>query len=79
MNYLTMIGSELRQARKLRFPKETMRAFAVRIGICRATLQKMEKGDLSVSLKSYYVAARMLGTTRHFKRLFEIDEAVLDG
>ena len=49
-NYLRELGGNLRRARKRRFPKDDLAAFALRIGVSRSTLQKMEKGDLTVAL-----------------------------
>lgn len=78
MQQLEALGQNLRLARKKRFPKDDMRAFALRVGISRATLQKMEKGDLSVSLKHYYQAAILLGLTAGFARLFELETSLFD-
>ena len=70
MDSLPELGSRLRQARKKRFPRDDMAAFALRIGVSRATLQKMEQGDLSVSIGRYYAAAHRLGLTAGFDALF---------
>ena len=70
-SYLPAIGQNLRKARKQRFPKESLDTFALRIGVSRAMLQKMEKGDLSVTLGRYYAAARLLGLTAPFDVLLE--------
>ncbi|WP_143247506.1 helix-turn-helix domain-containing protein [Agaribacterium haliotis] len=51
-----------------------MYAFYVRLGVSRATLQKMEKGDLSVSLEKYYRAAQLLGVQDTFDGLFDMEE-----
>jgi len=79
MNALAQLGNNLRQARKRRFPHDDMKAFALRVGISRATLQKMEQGDLSVALASYYRAAQVLELAAGFERLFEQEESLFDG
>ncbi|WP_370978732.1 helix-turn-helix transcriptional regulator [Agaribacterium sp. ZY112] len=71
---LPELGNKLRKARKSVFPKDDMYAFAVRLGVSRATLQKMEKGDLSVSLEKYYRAAQLLGVESSFDGLFDMEE-----
>lgn len=78
MSYIPSIGQQLRSARKKRFPLDDMHNFATRLGISRATLQKMEKGDLSVSLKKYYDAAELLGLKHAFDDLFQMPESLFD-
>jgi len=78
MENLSTLGKNLRQARKLRFPKDDMQAFALRLGISRATLQKMEKGDLTVSLKKYVQAAELLACADQFEKLFVIEASLFD-
>ncbi len=78
MAILEQLGAGLRQARKTKFPQDDMQAFALRIGVSRATLQKMEKGDLSVSLKQYYQAAILLGTEQGFQQLFKLEKSLFD-
>ena len=78
MNNLSILGQNLLQARKKRFPKDNMKAFSLRIGISRATYQKMEKGDLSVSLKHYFQAAKVLGVEDDFNLLFLLRESLFD-
>lgn len=68
----------LRDARKRQFPDDNLAAFALRIGVSRATLQKMEKGDLSVSIGKYYSAARVLGLTDGFERLLQMPRSLFD-
>lgn len=75
---LSYIGENLRIARKSRFPGDDMAAFALRVGISRATLQKMEKGDLSVSLKHYYQAAVLLNLEKTFSQLFKLEGSLFD-
>ena len=58
---LEALGKNLQKSRKLKFPKDDLYAFSLRIGVSRATLQRMEKGDLSVSIGRYYQAAKILG------------------
>ncbi len=78
VEYLPYLGERFRQARKRRFPGDDLQAFALRIGVARATLQKMEKGDLSVSLARYYQAAVVLGTADNFAQLFTLKESLFD-
>ena len=70
MDYLKPLGEKLRTARKRHFPKDNLQTFSVRIGVSRATLQRMEKGDLSVSLQKYHQAAQVLGLAHTFDGLF---------
>ena len=58
---LHFLGENLLAARKRKFPLDTQQAFAKRIGVGRATLQRMEAGDLTVSMEKYYVTAQVLG------------------
>ena len=78
MQQLPLLGTALQQARKKRFPGDDQRSFALRLGVSRATLQKMEKGDLSVRLKSYYDAAQLLDTQAEFEALFAIKGSLFD-
>ncbi|MES9846055.1 MAG: helix-turn-helix transcriptional regulator [Candidatus Sedimenticola sp. PURPLELP] len=78
MDYLETIGSQLRTARKRRFPNDDLKSFALRIGVSRATLQKMEKGDMSVGLGKYFAAARVLGLEANFDGLFRMKESLFD-
>ncbi len=72
------LGKQLRAARKRHYPKDTLEAFAVRIEVGRATLQKMEQGDLSVTLQKYYQAAEVLGMTSNLERLFFEEKSLFD-
>ncbi|MEE9494238.1 MAG: helix-turn-helix transcriptional regulator [Gammaproteobacteria bacterium] len=78
MEPLEHLGQNLRLSRKTQFPRDDMAAFALRVGISRATLQKMEKGDTSVSLKSYYQAAKLLNADQGFARLFKLKKSLFD-
>ena len=78
MNLLKKLGENLRLSRKKQFPHDDMAAFALRVGISRATLQKMEKGDLSVSLKYYFQAATLLDADQGFSHIFEIEKSLFD-
>jgi len=69
-NCIPTLGENLRAARKRAFPSDDLWAFSRRIGVSRATLQKMEQGDLSVSLGRYYLAASLLGMQEQFEGLF---------
>ena len=72
------IGRKLREARKQRFPQDDLKAFALRIGVGRATLQRMEKGDLSVAIGKYYRAAEVLGLADTFNHLFEQPQSLFE-
>ncbi len=76
--HLKSLGQRLRAARKRRFPGDDMAAFALRIGVSRSTLQKMEDGDLSVSLGRYYRAAQRLDLDAGFEALFERPPSLFD-
>ena len=75
----TSIGRNLRASRKKRFPDDNLTSFALRIGVARATLQKMEQGDLSVSMDKYFKAAQVLGLEHGFDALFGQDPSLFDG
>ena len=78
MGSLEQLGKNLRSSRKKHFPQDDMAAFALRIGISRATLQKMEKGDLSVSVKYYFQAAKLLNAEQGFSQLFQQEKSLFD-
>lgn len=78
MKALAQLGNNLRLSRKKHYPDDDMAEFALRLGISRATLQKMEKGDLSVSLKYFYQAAELLNAEQGFTKLFEIEKSLFD-
>lgn len=76
--HLPAIGHSLRKARKRHFPNDDLQAFAVRICVSRATLQKMEKGDLSVGIGKYYQAAAILRLESDFSKLFSEQESLFE-
>lgn len=78
MQKIAILGHNLRLARKHKFPQDDMRAFAIRLGVSRATLQKMEQGELSVSLEKYVEAARLLGCADAFNHLFLLEASLFD-
>ena len=78
MSTLEKLGNNLRMSRKKQFPHDDMAAFALRVGVSRATLQKMEKGDLSVSLKYYFQAAKLLNAEQGFSQLFKLEKSLFD-
>lgn len=78
MNCLPQLGKAFKAARKDRYPKDRLEDFACRICVGRATLQKMDKGDLSVSINSYYRAAQLLKLTDGFEKLFHIEKSLFD-
>ena len=77
-SFLAMLGNNLRDARKRTFPNDDLAAFSVRIGVSRATLQKMEKGDLSVSLGRYYKVAKVLKMQSQIEGLFFKEPSLFD-
>ena len=76
---LDSLGTNLRASRKRRYPSDTLADFALRIGVSRATLQKMEKGDLSVSIGKYYRAAEILDLAESFADLLRLERSLFDG
>lgn len=72
------LGSNLHAARKKYFPKDDLNAFALRIGVSLATLQRMEKGDLSVSIGKYYQAVQVLGLEQDFAELLKSPVSLFD-
>lgn len=75
---LAQLGLNLKDARKRRFPADNLATFAIRIGVSRATLQKMEQGDLSVSMEKYYNAGRLLDLERDFEQLLRLPQSLFD-
>jgi|TARA_R100001143_G_scaffold51552_1_gene46440 transcriptional regulator with XRE-family HTH domain len=75
---LDVLGENLRAARKQVFPNDNLQAFALRIGVGRATLQRMEKGDLAVSIGKYYRAAAVLGLAEPFLNLLQPRKSLFD-
>lgn len=75
---LPELGKSLRAARRRRFPGDDLAAFALRIGVSRSTLQKMEKGDLSVTIGKYYRAGEILGLAETFDGLLRPAESLFD-
>ena len=78
MTELKSLGENLHEARKKSFPKDTLADFALRIGVSRATLQKMEQGALSVTLDKYFSAAKVLNLTHTFDALLRAEESLFD-
>jgi transcriptional regulator with XRE-family HTH domain len=74
MNRLLALGERFKAARKQRFPNDTLSMFALRLGVSRATLQKVEQGDMSVAMGTYYKAARLTGLDSQFDQLFTLKE-----
>lgn len=72
-SFLPIIGKNLKAARKRTFPDDTQYDAALRVGVSRATFQKMEKGDLSISLGAYINAARIYSSLDAFSELFNAD------
>ena len=78
METIPQIGQNLRLARRKSYPDDTLEDFALRIGVSRATLQRMEKGDLSVSLGKYFQAAVLLGLDAPFHALLKPTQSLFD-
>ena len=78
METIPQIGQNLRLARRKSYPDDTLEDFALRIGVSRATLQRMEKGDLSVSLGQYFQAAALLGLDVPFHALLKPKQSLFD-
>lgn len=78
METIPQIGQNLRLARRKSYPDDTLEDFALRIGVSRATLQRMEKGDLSVSLGKYFQAAVLLGLDAPFHTLLKPKQSLFD-
>jgi len=78
METIPKIGQNLRLARRKSYPDDTLEDFALRIGVSRATLQRMEKGDLSVSLGKYFQAAALLGLDAPFHALLKPKQSLFD-
>lgn len=72
------LGRNLKAAIKTRFPNDDLRAFALRLGCSRSTLQKMIKGDGSVALGRYLDAAVLLDSTEGLEQLFAIKPSLFD-
>ncbi len=66
-----LLGKQIRLSRKQR--KWTEHELAERAGISRATLQKIEKGDLSVALGLVFEVAALVGV-----RLFDEEVSSLE-
>jgi len=67
-----LLGKQIRLGRKRR--KWTAHELAERAGISRATLQKIEKGDLSVAVGLVFEVAALVGV-----RLFDAERSTLAG
>ncbi|MFT6286174.1 MAG: transcriptional regulator with XRE-family HTH domain [Alcanivorax sp.] len=78
MTELTELAKNFTAARKANFPNDSLADFSVRIGVSRATLQKMDSGDLRVGLHSYYRAAQILGLAASFDGLFKREASLFD-
>lgn len=77
-SHLPRLGEQLRKARKRNFPEDDLHAFAIRIDVSRATLQKMEKGDLTVGIGKYFSAASVLNLQATFNQLFHEEKGLFD-
>ncbi len=64
---LRELGANLSVARKRR--KESIRAWAGRIGVSEPTLVRMEQGDPGVAVGTYATALRMIGRAQAIPEL----------
>ncbi len=64
---IVQLGLRLKGARKRR--RMTMESFAERVGIAKSTLQRMEKGDPTVSMGAFVNAIFILGLDKEIKNL----------
>lgn len=78
MQAMELLGANLRVAIKARFPNDDLKAFSIRLGCSRATLQKMLKGEGSVALGTYLGAAELLGVKEGFEDLFKMELSLFD-
>ena len=69
---LAAMGEQFTLARKRR--SLTLLQVAERAGIHRETLRKVEKGDASVALGSYFSVLRVLNLEKDFLKLADDDE-----
>ncbi len=69
---LAEMGEQYRLARKRR--SLTLMQVAERAGIHRETLRKIEKGDASVALGSYFNVLRVMNLEKDFLKLAADDE-----
>lgn len=67
---ISSIGEGIKLLRKQYYPNDDQKTFSFRVNVSRATYQKIEKGDLSVSMSSYYSVAKFLGIEDRFHDLF---------
>lgn len=77
-NSLPALGARLREARRTYYPRDSMRDFARRVGVGYSTMQRMERGDLSVTMGKYHLAATILGLADGFDGLFERPRSLFD-
>lgn len=66
-NALIKVGSDLRVARERR--GESLRVWALRLGVSVPTLRRMEAGDPTVGVSCYAVAFFLIGKTREFANI----------
>ena len=78
MDRVPELGERLRAARKKRFPKDNQTAFAMRIGVSVNTYNRMEQGYLSVALRHYREAARVLNLLATFEQMFVMRPGLFD-
>lgn len=72
---LRKLGADIRNARKRR--RITTHLMAERIGISRLTLQKIERGEPTVSMGSYAMALHILGKLDQLEHIIDRSQDAL--
>lgn len=72
MDELSALGARLKAERLQK--NETQKNFAARIGVSIPTLNKMEKGDCSVSIGHWAAALRLFGREKELQELFSPED-----
>lgn len=72
MDELSALGARLKAERLIK--NETQKIFAARIGVSVPTLNKMEKGDSSVSIGHWTEALRVFGREKDIQLLLSSQE-----
>lgn len=75
---LVVVGQQLTELRKLKYPEDTAEDFASRIGCSRTTLYRIEKGLPGAKFETLLNAAEVLGVLDQFSGLFSAAEARRD-
>jgi transcriptional regulator with XRE-family HTH domain len=78
LSQLRSLGANLSLARKRR--KESLKAWAARLGVSQPTLMRMERGDASVAMGIYATALWMIGRANALADLAapQLDQGALE-